>query len=158
MSTSSLRHARSTEVSWRQRFATALGELRPLDPMRSIKMKLIIIIAATVVMFTVVTWAGIRFDFGVLRTFPVALVSSLLITQFLARGMTRPLREMTAAARAMARGEYSSRVHTHRTVSAGRWWPTCPTSCAPRWRRFALSWRTWPTAWCRPTVRPWKPR
>ncbi|MGC0274162.1 sensor histidine kinase [Pseudactinotalea sp. Z1739] len=112
MNTSSLRHARSTEVTWWRRFTTALAELRPLDPMRSIKMKLIVIIAATVVMFTLVTWVGIRFDFGVLRTFPVALVSSLLITQILARGMTRPLREMTAAARAMARGEYSTRVHT----------------------------------------------
>ncbi|HLS24740.1 MAG TPA: HAMP domain-containing sensor histidine kinase [Beutenbergiaceae bacterium] len=117
---SNLRHARSTEVGWRQRFTTALGELRPLDPVRSIKMKLIVIIAATVAMFTLVTWVGIRFDFGVLRTFPVALVCSLLITQFLARGMTRPLREMTAAARSMARGDYTTRVHTHSQDEVGQ--------------------------------------
>src|SRR5690625_7543356 len=110
---SNLRHARSTEVGWRQRFTTALGELRPLDPVRTIKMKLIVIIAATVAMFTLVTWVGIRFDFGVLRTFPVALVCSLLMTQFLARGMTRPPRGTTAPARAMARGDYTTRVHTH---------------------------------------------
>ena len=35
---------------------------------------------------------------------------SLALTQFLAHGMTSPLRQMTAAARAMARGDYSIRV------------------------------------------------
>ena len=83
-------------------------------------MKLIVIIAATVAMFTFVTWAGIVFDFGVLRTFPVALLISLLITQFLARGMTRPLRDMTSAARAMARGDYSTRVHTNSQDEVGQ--------------------------------------
>ena len=38
------------------------------------------------------------------------LVTSLALTQFLAHGMTSPLRQMTAAARAMARGDYSRRV------------------------------------------------
>ena len=33
-----------------------------------------------------------------------------MFTQFLAHGMTSPLRQMTAAARAMARGDYSRRV------------------------------------------------
>lgn len=120
MSSPRLRHARSAEIGWRERFTTAIGELRPLDPVRSIKMKLIVIIAATVAMFTVVTWVGIRFDFGVLRTFPVALISSLLITQVLARGMTRPLREMTAAAGAMSRGDYTTRVHTHSQDEVGQ--------------------------------------
>ncbi|MBK5250287.1 MAG: HAMP domain-containing protein [Actinomycetales bacterium] len=114
-----VRHARSTVLNWRQRLAATLGDLRPLDPVRSIKMKLIVIIAATVAMYTLVTWAGIRFGFGVLRTFPVALVSSLVLTQILARGMTRPLREMTAAARSMARGDYSTRVHTNSQDEVG---------------------------------------
>jgi signal transduction histidine kinase len=35
---------------------------------------------------------------------------SAVVTQLIARGMTAPLREMTAAARAMARGDYSRRV------------------------------------------------
>jgi signal transduction histidine kinase len=39
-----------------------------------------------------------------------ALATSLVFTQFLAHGMTSPLRQMTAAARAMARGDYSVRV------------------------------------------------
>ena len=115
-----LRHARSTELGWGERIAIAIGELRPLDPVRSIKMKLIFIIAATVAMYTLVTWVGIRFGFGVLRTFPVALVSSSLITQILARGMTRPLRDMTAAAQAMSRGDYSQRVHTNSQDEVGQ--------------------------------------
>src|SRR5699024_12847819 len=72
-------------------------DLRPLDPVRSIKAKLGYIIVATVVIYMIVTWAGLRFGFGVLRTFPVAFIASLLVTQILARGMTRPLREMTAS-------------------------------------------------------------
>jgi signal transduction histidine kinase len=39
-----------------------------------------------------------------------AIGVALLTSQLLAHGMTRPLREMTAAARAMARGDYSRRV------------------------------------------------
>jgi signal transduction histidine kinase len=40
----------------------------------------------------------------------VAAVIALAIVQFLARGMTSPLREMAAAASAMARGDYGRRV------------------------------------------------
>jgi signal transduction histidine kinase len=40
----------------------------------------------------------------------IAIGLSLAATYILAHGMTRPLREMTAAARAMARGDYSLRV------------------------------------------------
>lgn len=105
------RHARS-ESGWQEARHALYRDLRPLDPLRSIKMKLIVIIGTMVALFTLVTWAGDRLDVGVLRTFPVALVCSLVLTQILARGMTRPLREMTAAARAMARGDYSQQVHT----------------------------------------------
>lgn len=105
------RHARG-RTGWQEAGHALYRDLRPLDPLRSIKMKLIVIIGAMVALFTLVTWIGDRFGFGVLRTFPVALICSLVLTQILARGMTRPLREMTAAARAMARGDYSQRVHT----------------------------------------------
>src|SRR5690606_10532768 len=44
------------------------------------------------------------------RTLPLAIVVSVVAVQVLARGMTSPLREMTAAARAMAGGDYSKRV------------------------------------------------
>lgn len=95
-------------------------DLRPLDPVRSIKAKLGYIIVATMVMYMTITWAGLRFGFGVLRTFPVAFIASLLVTQILAQGMTRPLREMTAAAGRMARGDYSTRVTTNSQDEVGQ--------------------------------------
>ncbi|WP_147917919.1 sensor histidine kinase [Ruania zhangjianzhongii] len=112
------RHARS-KTGWQEAQHALYRDLRPLDPLRSIKMKLIVIIGAMVALFTLVTWAGDQFGFGVLRTFPVALVCSLVLTQILARGMTRPLREMTTAAQAMARGDYSQQVHTNSQDEVG---------------------------------------
>jgi signal transduction histidine kinase len=90
-----------------------IGELlewvpRPLDPVRSIKLKLGILLvcsgAAAFVFF--------RYQIGWLppRTSITAILLGLLTSQVLAHGMTRPLREMTAAAHAMARGNYSLRV------------------------------------------------
>ncbi|WP_433299332.1 ATP-binding protein [Actinoplanes sp. CA-030573] len=81
---------------------------RPLDPVRSIKIKIGMILigagAAGMAWFTL--WLG---------WFPVwtsvtAIVVALTTLQFLAHGMTSPLREMTAAAKAMAQGDYTRRV------------------------------------------------
>jgi signal transduction histidine kinase len=41
---------------------------------------------------------------------PLALVAGLVVTQILAHGMTSPLREMTEAAQAMAKGDYDTKV------------------------------------------------
>lgn len=86
------------------------GDVRPLDFARSIKVKLAILVAATVTLAAAITWFGLTNGFDVQVTFPVAILISLALTQVLARGMTSPLREMTAAARAMAAGDYSQRV------------------------------------------------
>lgn len=115
-----LRHARSADPSWRNPFPDTMFDLRPLDPVHSIKAKMIVIIAATVTMYMLVTWIGSRFGLGVLRTFPLALVCALVLTQILARGMTKPLREMTSAARSMARGDYSIRVTTNSQDEVGQ--------------------------------------
>jgi signal transduction histidine kinase len=81
---------------------------RPLDPIRSIKVKLGIVLLAS----GIVAFAFFRWQIGWLppRTTLVAIGLAVLTSQVLAHGMTRPLREMTAAARAMARGDYSRRV------------------------------------------------
>ena len=52
------------------------------------------------------------YDAGVplLLAFPVTVALALGVTQLLAVGMTSPLREMTEAARRMARGDYRGRV------------------------------------------------
>lgn len=84
--------------------------MRPLDPVRSIKAKLGILIVVTVSLASVTpvvaAWVGIRARYAV----PVAILVAVVVTQLLARGMTSPLREMTGAAREMARGRYDVRV------------------------------------------------
>ncbi len=91
--------------------AAALADLlpRPLDPVRSVKLKVSILLLVSGAV-------GLGYLYLVYRWQPpiphqlitVALV--LLTAQILGNGMTRPLREMTAAALAMARGDYSRRI------------------------------------------------
>jgi signal transduction histidine kinase len=81
---------------------------RPLDPVRSIKMKIIMVLVAA-------GGGGMLWFSFWLRWFPfwtglTAVIIGVTITQFLAHGMTSPLREMTAAARDMAHGDYTRRV------------------------------------------------
>jgi signal transduction histidine kinase len=81
---------------------------RPLDPLRSIKVKLgVTIIGAGMAGLAVYWWGTDSFP---PRTAATAIVVALVTSQVLAHGMTAPLREMTAAARAMARGDYTRRV------------------------------------------------
>jgi signal transduction histidine kinase len=87
-----------------------MRSLRPLDFLGSIKLKLgIVILAAVGVTVAVVTIGG-ELELPPLVTALVALALALVLVQLLAHGMTYPLREMVAAARAMARGDYSRRV------------------------------------------------
>jgi signal transduction histidine kinase len=92
------------------RHAGRLPDVRPLDRFSSIKIKLGVLVTATVTMAAFVTWIGLYNALGPSRTLPLAIAISVLAVQVLARGMTSPLREMTSAARAMAAGDYSQRV------------------------------------------------
>lgn len=86
-----------------------LGRLpRPLDPFRSFKVKVALLVCLALASSSLAFWAGSswRFRYALVTSVVVALV----VTQLLAHGMTSPLREMTAAARAMARGTYDLRV------------------------------------------------
>ncbi|NUU24515.1 MAG: HAMP domain-containing protein [Streptomycetaceae bacterium] len=83
---------------------------RPLDPLRSIKIKLGVLVVASVFVSTLLIILGLRTEVQFRYTFVVTSLASLAVTLLLAHGMTSPLREMTAAARAMARGDYSRRV------------------------------------------------
>ena len=67
-------------------------DVRPLDPLRSLKIKLGVLVAATVTAAVLITWLGLQASLGPSRTFPLAIILSLLVTQILARGMTSPLR------------------------------------------------------------------
>jgi signal transduction histidine kinase len=84
--------------------------LRPLDPLASIKTKLGVVIVAAVAVTIVVVTLGVRAGVPVLVLGLLAGALALTMVQFLARGMTYPLRQMAAAARAMARGDYNRRV------------------------------------------------
>src|SRR5439155_1726105 len=84
--------------------------MRPLDFLTSIKKKLGVVIVAAVVVTVVVVTIGQHEDLSPAITGFVAAVLALAMVQLLAHGMTRPLREMVAAARAMARGDYGRRV------------------------------------------------
>ncbi|MCM0674632.1 cell wall metabolism sensor histidine kinase WalK [Micromonospora phytophila] len=81
---------------------------RPLDPVRSIKVKLGFLLVASGTAGLAYFWYAI----GWLppMTSATAIGVALLTSQVLAHGMTSPLREMTSAAGAMARGDYTRRV------------------------------------------------
>ncbi|MBO1750883.1 HAMP domain-containing histidine kinase [Actinotalea sp. BY-33] len=92
------------------RHAGRLPDLRPLDRLSSIKIKLGVLVTVTVTLAAFITWIGLYNHFGPTRTLPIAIAVSVVMVQVLAHGMTAPLREMRAAARAMAEGDYSQRV------------------------------------------------
>jgi signal transduction histidine kinase len=84
--------------------------MRPLDRLSSIKVKLGVVIVATVagtlILIALTRHSGL--SLGVRGLLAAAL--GLATVQFLARGMTSPLREMADAASAMAHGDYERRV------------------------------------------------
>ncbi|WP_084719139.1 sensor histidine kinase [Streptacidiphilus carbonis] len=86
------------------------ADLRPLDPLRSIKAKLAVLVITSVCISTLMVVLALNSDTQIRIVMIFSVVASLLITQLLAHGMTAPLREMTAAARAMAAGDYSREV------------------------------------------------
>ena len=84
--------------------------LRALDPVRSVKVKLGLLVAAAVVLAAVIATIGAAGGVPVALSIPVTVAVALGVTQLLAVGMTSPLREMTAAARRMATGDHAVRV------------------------------------------------
>ncbi|MDP9183725.1 MAG: HAMP domain-containing histidine kinase [Actinomycetota bacterium] len=88
---------------------TPLARLpRPLDPLRSFKAKVALLVGLSLLASTLVFWAAS--DWPLRYSLLIAVVVAVVVTQLLAHGMTSPLREMTRAARAMARGKYDTRV------------------------------------------------
>ena len=83
---------------------------RPLDRIWSLKTKLGIVIVGTVLGGIMVLAIGRYAGYPLPPRLVSAAVFGLIVAQFLARGMTSPLREMARAATAMAGGDYSQRV------------------------------------------------
>ena len=94
--------------------------LRPLSPLRSFKVKLGVLVAVTVTLAAALAWVGVSIGLPAVLTIPVIVGIALVVTQLLARGMTSPLRQMTRAAAAMARGDYSQRIVTSSRDEVGQ--------------------------------------
>jgi signal transduction histidine kinase len=94
--------------------------MRPLDFLGSIKTKLGVVIVAAVGVTVVVIALGTKTGIPIWVRSVGAVVLALAMVQFLARGMTSPLREMAAAAQAMAKGDYSRRVTATSKDEVGR--------------------------------------
>ncbi len=92
---------------------------RPLDGVASIKVKLGLLVGASVVVAVVVAGVGEVAEVPWWMSVPVTVAAALAVTQWLARGMTSPLREMTVAARRMASGDYAQRVTATSTDEVG---------------------------------------
>ncbi|MGV9770951.1 DUF4153 domain-containing protein [Streptosporangium sp. NPDC003464] len=84
--------------------------MRPLDFLGRIKAKLGMVIVLAVAAAFVVNEVGINAGYSRDVRVAVAVVLALIMVQLLARGMTRPLREMAAAAQTIAKGRYGLRV------------------------------------------------
>ena len=97
-----------------------MNTARPLDSLSSIKAKLGLLVGVSVVVAVLVAAVGDAAQVAWWITVPVTVAAALAVTQWLARGMTSPLREMTGAARAMAAGDYSQRVTASSSDEVGQ--------------------------------------
>lgn len=83
---------------------------QPLDRIKSIKMKWSIVIVAAVGVTAAVSQIGFYLGWPVWIRPIISAALALIAVQFLAHGMTMPLREMARGAREMAKGDYKRRV------------------------------------------------
>jgi signal transduction histidine kinase len=83
---------------------------RPLDTVPSLKIKLGAVIFSAVAVTVFVYWLCLKAGVWPSVSGIIAGSIALAMVRFLARGMTSPLREMSDAARAMAKGNYDRRV------------------------------------------------
>ncbi|HEY0888331.1 MAG TPA: DUF4153 domain-containing protein [Nocardioides sp.] len=83
---------------------------QPLAGVTSLKVKLGLLVAASATVAAAVATLGRAGGVPPWLSVPVTILLALAVTQLLAVGMTSPLREMTAAARRMATGDYAVRV------------------------------------------------
>ncbi len=86
------------------------ADIRPLDPVRSIKGKLTLLVIVSVFLASGMVVVAIRSETQIRIIMIFSMIASLLFMQFLAHGLTAPLRDMTLAAREMTGGDYSRRV------------------------------------------------
>jgi signal transduction histidine kinase len=101
-----MRPAPPCRAAWRHLWEA----LRPFDPYRSVKAALGALVVGSVIITTLLVIAAIRSDTELRIITVFSIIASLLITQFVAQGLTAPLDEMTNVTRAMAHGDYTRRL------------------------------------------------
>ncbi len=94
--------------------------MRPLERIPSLKLKLSIVIVAAVAVTATTSTVGFRLGVPLFVRPVISAALALAMVQFLAHGMTRPLRDMEQAAAALARGDYRQRVETKSVDEVGR--------------------------------------
>ena len=94
--------------------------VNPLNRLRSIKVKLSIVIVAAVAVTLAVNEIGLIFNFRSQFRAGVAAVIALGMVQVLSRGMTSPLRSMERAATSMAAGNVAERIEVSSADEVGR--------------------------------------
>lgn len=92
----------------------------PLQRLRSIKVKLSIVIVFAVAATLAVNEIGILLNFAPVFRAGVAALIALGMVQLMSRGMTSPLRSMERAATSMAAGNVSERIETSSSDEVGR--------------------------------------
>lgn len=95
------------------------GRPERVRPAFSIKTKLSTLVVVSVFITTGLVVVALRTDTQLRVITIFSIIASMLLTQLIAHGLTSPLREMTAAARAMAHGDYSRRVSVSRRDELG---------------------------------------
>jgi signal transduction histidine kinase len=94
--------------------------VNPLRLTRSIKAKYSIVILAAIGTAVVTSQVGYSLGWPLWVRPTVAASVSLIAVPFLAKGMTKPLRDMSKAARHMATGDYTQRVETSSVDEVGQ--------------------------------------
>ncbi|WP_308405786.1 sensor histidine kinase [Streptomyces tardus] len=93
--------------------------LRPFDPLRSVKAGLASMVVVSVSLTTFLSFVAFHAAIELQVIVILAVIASLLVTQFVGHGLVSPLNELTDAARAMARGDYARRVRFDRRDELG---------------------------------------
>lgn len=92
----------------------------PLGAFTSLKVKLSIVIVAAVAVAAVTSTVGLRLGWPIWVRPVVAAALSLIMVQFLARGLTSPLRNIDAAARRFGGGDLAARATVSTVDEIGR--------------------------------------
>lgn len=94
--------------------------MNPLNRLRSIKVKLSIVIVAAVAVTLLVNEIGLIFNFRSQFRAGVAAAIALLMVQVMSRGMTSPLRSMEREATSMAAGNRAETIEVRSADEVGR--------------------------------------